>query len=390
MFLFLPFEWLGVAQHKLLGLLALGFLALRFLLNSSGYRVRYSQHGKIESAAAIIVRRFITFSFVALPTGGLLLHAVSGPGVAIAGMSEDFLKFMAPSPFLARWLITFHIVVSTLLLVALFLHLVGALKHHFYDGDATLARMITAKVSVTRARKSRLVSGRDAPSFSTHILGMALLVFFLTSGIHFRAETHRPLLHGVEGGVSSPVDCWESIPLSSQIQVYGRHHGRAFEAQFANFLMQLDMNSAGEPTSVGIKIDSSSFTSDLIRRDTQVSEAKWLHSELYPEILYVAHDFRRISERQWVADGVLMVKQFTVSQSVEFDLAKTENNEAYIKGSVLLDRFKVGIGVAESASLSIADRGVEIGFQIYALKKEPLRNGLVDARVRPVASTLSY
>ena len=81
---------------------------------------------------------------LALPLTGWLAGSASGRGFEWYGLFDFPLLPIGGGRELARSLMDVHEALPKLLYVLLFLHVAGALKHHFRDRDDVLRRMIPA------------------------------------------------------------------------------------------------------------------------------------------------------------------------------------------------------------------------------------------------------
>ena len=129
-------------NHKSLGLTAFVFLMVRIIL-----RLRYGAPPP-PAGMPLYERRLASFIHAALyglmaamPISGWLIGSFSG------FPTEPFGLFILPDLFapneqwyeIARYT---HETLSLLLVLALLLHVAGALKHHFWDRDNVLKRML--------------------------------------------------------------------------------------------------------------------------------------------------------------------------------------------------------------------------------------------------------
>jgi cytochrome b561 len=87
---------------------------------------------------------------VALPVSGVLMSGAGGHGLAIFGwelLAENIdpnnLEEVIPlNKTLAGLSHEIHEIAGNVIIVAIVLHLIGALKHHIIDKDGTLRRML--------------------------------------------------------------------------------------------------------------------------------------------------------------------------------------------------------------------------------------------------------
>ncbi|GAB0148577.1 MULTISPECIES: cytochrome b [Marichromatium] len=143
--------------HKSFGVLIVLFVALRVLWRiRNGWPAHVGRYTRIEQWLAKAVHWLLIIGTVLMPVSGFMMSALGGHGVSLFG-----LELVAPNPDpadpqqvvpinallaqLGHWL---HGLGGDLLIGAVALHLVGALKHHLIDRDGTLRRMLGAEVQV--------------------------------------------------------------------------------------------------------------------------------------------------------------------------------------------------------------------------------------------------
>ena len=134
-------------SHKSLGLIVFIFLAARIIL-----RLQYGAPPPpvatptYERVLASVVHATLYILMAAMPISGWLIGSFSG------FPTEPFGLFILPdlfSPDPHRYEIVrrMHELLSFFLVAALLLHVIGALKHHFWDRDNILKRMLPTRRS---------------------------------------------------------------------------------------------------------------------------------------------------------------------------------------------------------------------------------------------------
>ena len=141
--------------HKSLGVLAFALVALRIAWNTVDRRPdALPAHAGWERMLARGVRLALWTGLIGLPLSGWILSAAGGHEVSFFGL------FTLPAPVgenhgLHEAAEETHELLGNLLIAAVALHAVGALKHHFLDRDDTLARILPAR-SRPKSRTSSL------------------------------------------------------------------------------------------------------------------------------------------------------------------------------------------------------------------------------------------
>lgn len=137
--------------HKSIGVIALLLICLRIAWRSrNGWLQPAAQHSLLERRAARTTHHLLLWGVLLMPLSGMLMSGMAGYGVEVFG-----LELIASNPDpdkpgaviaidsdLATFASAVHSYAGYLLIAVVSLHLLGALKHHFVDRDATLRRML--------------------------------------------------------------------------------------------------------------------------------------------------------------------------------------------------------------------------------------------------------
>lgn len=137
--------------HKSVGVVALLFICLRIAWRCrNGWLQPVAQYSPLERHAARTTHHLLLWGVLLMPLSGLLMSGMAGYGVELFGLeliasNPDPAEPGAVIAFdsgLANFASAVHSYAGYLLIAVVSLHLLGALKHHFIDRDATLRRML--------------------------------------------------------------------------------------------------------------------------------------------------------------------------------------------------------------------------------------------------------
>jgi cytochrome b561 len=136
--------------HKSIGVLIFILILLRVVWRlKQGFPEPLSQTKKIELALAKIVHWVLLIGTLLFPISGMITSGAGGHDVAIFGL--EFLpenpdpetgRAVVRSEFLAQLGEAVHGALMWIFIVAIALHIAGALKHHLKYKDDTLRRML--------------------------------------------------------------------------------------------------------------------------------------------------------------------------------------------------------------------------------------------------------
>ena len=138
--------------HKSIGIILFIFILWRVVKRlRMGWPENISNGPNYEHKLAKIVHWILIIGTILMPISGMIYSWSGGHGLGIFGWTlitenlDAAGKTAAINLELAQSAHQAHGVIGKVLVVAILLHLVGALKHHFMDKDATLVRMISGK-----------------------------------------------------------------------------------------------------------------------------------------------------------------------------------------------------------------------------------------------------
>ncbi|WP_070963959.1 cytochrome b [Vibrio sonorensis] len=130
-----------IGLHKSLGTIFLFLAMIRAI-----WRLK---EGAISPAAIApvwqqVIAKFVQFilliATLAMPISGIAMSVGGGRGLDIFGV--DIVSTTTKTPWLQELGSTIHHSAVTIIMTVLALHIIGAIKHHLIDKDATLTRML--------------------------------------------------------------------------------------------------------------------------------------------------------------------------------------------------------------------------------------------------------
>ncbi|WOT05837.1 cytochrome b [Shewanella youngdeokensis] len=144
------FSW-----HKSFGVIIFFVVILRVIWRSkNGWPTPVSQYSHLEHITAKIIHWVLIVGTVLMPITGFLNSSVGGHGVVVFGVElvarnvdpNNPRSALAHSEALYSAAHVLHYAIGYIVIFAVLLHVVGALKHHIIDKDGTLKRMLGSKV----------------------------------------------------------------------------------------------------------------------------------------------------------------------------------------------------------------------------------------------------
>ena len=141
--------------HKSFGVLIVLFVIARIAWRiKNGWPAAAGDYTRLEKVLSKLVHYLLIIGTVLLPMSGFMMSAMGGHGVAVFGLE---LVAANPDPnnpqemiplngSLAGFAHGMHGLGGNILIAAIVLHVVGALKHHIVDKDGTLKRMLGSEI----------------------------------------------------------------------------------------------------------------------------------------------------------------------------------------------------------------------------------------------------
>ncbi len=136
--------------HKSIGVMLFVFIIARVYWRfTNGWLQPVSEYKAIEHSLARIIHWVLIIAIIVMPISGFIMSAAGGSGVSVFGLEmiaaqfDPIAKeFIPHNASLAGFMHEVHGISGWTMIVAIVLHLIGALKHHFIDKDNTLKRML--------------------------------------------------------------------------------------------------------------------------------------------------------------------------------------------------------------------------------------------------------
>lgn len=136
--------------HKSIGVLIFSVIVVRVYWRFvNGWLTPVSTYKAIEHNFARTIHWVLIIAIIVMPISGFIMSGAGGYGVSVFGLEiiaaqfDPIAKEAIPhNAVLAEFMGKTHEVAGWTMVVAVVLHFLGAMKHHFIDKDSTLRRMI--------------------------------------------------------------------------------------------------------------------------------------------------------------------------------------------------------------------------------------------------------
>lgn len=299
---------------------------------------------------------------------------------AVAG--EEVRAATAEAAFAAHWIMAY----ATIALAGL--HVLAALKHHWFDRDATLARMVpglrapfeTEPPPKNGVRRAILGFGLGATALA------AVAALYAAGDILARSGETAPQtqssvelaeLDAPDAGepmLAAPagVSAWNVDPRRSAITfaftVHDAETGEdsRFEGRFTRWRADIRFDADNlEASAVAVVIDTASATDGVQVHDAWLPQEAWFDAANHPQATFRSDDIRRDGDG-YEARGQLTIKGETRDVVLAFTLALS-GDAASMSGRTAVDRRDFDIGEGTEAD-EMVSREVEIGVRVEATR----------------------
>lgn len=331
--------------HKTLGVMAFLVAVARILWAlGSPHPVPLHPERRAELFLANLVHWLLYLSMLAVPLTGWIHHAaVTGFAPILWPFGQD-LPFIPKSEGLAATAAGLHWLFTKLLGVAILLHILGALKHHLIDRDATLRRMTRGEIA---PRSIVVPQGSVLPAVA------AVAIYALAAGATLLRPAEEtataPAAASPVATAPAPATTVESdLPLwqvrEGTLGLRVLQMGQEISGGFAGWTAEIhfDPDRAEAPLGqVRVTIDTASLTLGSV--SDQAKGNDFFNVAAFPQAVF---DATIVADGgNYAAEGTLSLRGTEVPVSLPFTLTR-EGDSARMQGEVTLDRRSFGMGAA--------------------------------------------
>ncbi|SSC08094.1 cytochrome b [bacterium endosymbiont of Bathymodiolus sp. 5 South] len=136
--------------HKSIGVLIFAVIIVRVYWRFvNGWLQPVTEYKAIEHNLAKIIHWVLIIAMIIMPISGFIMSGAGGYGVSVFGLEIIAAQFdlitkeaIPHNAQLAGFMHETHEIAGWTIIVAISLHIAGAIKHHFIDKDNTLRRML--------------------------------------------------------------------------------------------------------------------------------------------------------------------------------------------------------------------------------------------------------
>ncbi len=341
--------------HKTLGV-AIFFVALARILWAFSQPKPGLLNGdnRVEAFLAETVHWLLYGSLVLVPLTGWIDHAATTGFAPIWWPFGQSLPFVAKDPALSATFAGLHVTLQRVLIISLLLHIAGALKHHFVDGDSTLRRMLPGSPAVTAPPAHR---GSVLPPLAALLAWAAALGIGTATGLIV-----PPTTTAAPAQLAQITSDWQVTEGTLALSI--TQLGNTTTGTFADWTAAItfDETAPGPLGKVEVTVAIASLT--LGNVSAQAMGPDFLDADFFPEATFSGEITR--TDTGYVATGPLVIRDTSLPVTLPFDLI-LDGDSAQMTGTLSLNRLDFGVGanMADESSLGF---GVDITIDLRATR----------------------
>lgn len=333
--------YLLFSLHKTLGvaifLVALIRIAWAFTQPKPGL---LNADKRVEAFLARTVHWLLYGSLLLVPLTGWIDHAATSGLAPIRWPFGQSLPFVPKDPGLAATFGGLHKVLERVLVIALVLHIAGALKHHFVDRDTTLRRMLPGAGNGTGADTAPPTPARRR-ALLPPVAALALWGVALTIGSAL--GTIPPL---ALAPTAAPVKLAETASQwhvsDGTLGLSITQMGNRTEGRFADWSANITFDETAGPGPVGtVNVTIAIASLSLGSVGEQAMGPDFFDADFFPEASFSGEIIR--TQTGYAATGPLVIRDTSLPVTLPFDLV-LDGDTAQMTGTLSLDRLDFGIG----------------------------------------------
>ena len=298
---------------------------------------------KVESWAAQTAHWLLYGSLVLAPLSGWIHHAATSGFAPIWWPFGQDLPLVPKSETLAALTAGLHSVLTKVMAATILAHIAGALKHHVFDRDATLRRMLPGRPALPTLPAQ---SHGSAPLISALVIWITALSLGGALGVY---KPHGKALPQATT-LSAVASDWTVQQGTLGLTV--TQFGSAVEGSFADWTAAITFDDSVTTGTAGrVEVTISILSLTLGSVTGQALGPDFFDATAHPTAVYAGEII--VADGAHAVDGTLTLKGQSVPLRLPFTLDLADNS-AFIQGRTTLDRRSFGIGTAMTDETTLA------------------------------------
>ena len=335
------------SSHKTIGMAVLALAVLRVIWAFLQPRpVALHPERRLESFAAETAHWLLYAAIFILPLSGWVMHSAEVGFAPIWWPFGQNLPFIPKSEQIAHWAANLHWLAGLVLAATIAAHISGALKHAWFDHDATLARMWRGADAGDAGQKS---GKHAAPAMA------ALLVWALVIG--GALTVFAPTNEEATLAQSAPLPASGWVVEEGDLSITVTQLGAPVSGRFDIWQAGIEYDPATGAGQVEVVIDTGSLSLGSVT--DQATGPEFFDVAQFAQAVFEA-EITRIEGAAHSATGTLTLVGQVVPVTLAFDL-DLQDGSATMSGRTQLDRRDFGMGADYPDESSV---GFSVGVEV--------------------------
>ncbi|NRB01153.1 MAG: cytochrome b/b6 domain-containing protein [Rhodobacteraceae bacterium] len=330
--------------HKTVGIAAF-FVALARIVWAIAQPKPVALHPdrRAETWLAELMHWMLYGSLVLVPLTGWLHHAATTGFAPIWWPFGQSLPFVPVDFRVAEYFSALHWLFTKVLLVAILMHIAGALKHVFVDRDVTLTRMTTGNCDVDVPSDT---GTHRSPAIAATIIWLAALGAGSWMGLSHESDAGAP--------VASAAPAGEWLVEDGTLAITIRQLGSEVTGSFGDWAAGIRFDPEGDEEIKGdVFVDIVIGSLELGTVTDQAKGPDFFDTAVFPTASYTGPIIENPNGDGYLVQGLLTIRDASIPVDLPFTIV-FEGDTATADGSLTLDRRDFGVGDAYTDEGSLA------------------------------------
>jgi polyisoprenoid-binding protein YceI len=166
------------------------------------------------------------------------------------------------------------------------------------------------------------------------------------------------------------VPTWQIVPAESSLTFTATQNGAPVTGKFKKFTGEINFDPDQlSASNVNIVVDVGSIADPYNQLADTLKSADWFDTKRFPQVVFTAHEFTKMSDKTYQAKGTLSIRDKTLPVILNFTQEEYSSTKARVSGKTTIKRTAFGVGQGEWADTNAVKDDVRVDFVLTAIKK---------------------
>jgi polyisoprenoid-binding protein YceI len=162
---------------------------------------------------------------------------------------------------------------------------------------------------------------------------------------------------------------WKIVPNESKLLFTATQNDAPVTGEFKSFGGDINFSPDNlDSSKIKIKVDLASVSASYGEIASTLKSPDWFNVKLFPEAVFTATHFTKISDKYFQADGSLVLHDKSLPVVLNFVLDNFTDTKAHATGSTVLKRTAFGVGQGDWAKTDSVKDDVRVDFELSVVK----------------------